>query len=386
MTQDIIEDKNMISENYNLWDKLLTQFNAGKVVPIFSNSFFLNRFFTSINSNFSHLHFDEVIAQQWAKDSGYPFRDTYDLANVAQYNLFSNTSDENKKANAVDIKRDYLNLSKRYLQEFLEKNDKNPYKRITEKDLREQTFSRIFAKVYQSYLPGENQQDWIGNDYIFKLVSKLKSDHEHIVKSYLTTGYYDFLEQVFQYLSIPYYTNYSDSHDYQGFVRVNKDKEEEFIDIINPTIPRTPPYVYHIFGHECRNNMVICEDDHIQFLIDAYQPEEIHKSAIQSHPDFCPTLFRNNTLLFIGYRWRDWEFRTLFRWIMGVTHDKRKSLQRPSVVVQFQPGSQKTLSNKKMAQAYLQNYFDKKCQLDILWEDSEEFFCKLLGCEGISHE
>ena len=196
----------------------------------------------------------------------------------------------------------------------------------------------------------------------------------------MTTCYFDFLERAFRQLNRPYYTNYYGNE--RGFDRINERGDhistDEFYDPVRSEIP----YIYHILGHEKQpESIVMSVDDHINFLIKTKQSQEIYKDKKAPIPECIDSEIRNKTLLFIGYRWQDWEFRTIFRWAVGIKDEDREkySPKKASVVVQFQPGPRELLTAEfeEAAQKYLQAYF-AHCNLDIQWEDSENFFCRLL--------
>jgi hypothetical protein len=364
-----------MAEDNEFWDAFRAKFKDGKVLPILSNSFFINRLFTPIGGTSPTDHYDENIADAWAKNTSYPFRDHYDLAEVAQYDIFLRLSSEKFTDEAKVINEGYLRILKEQLLENLRVTDRDAYDYAAEHsfwpDLK---ISQFCAEVNLPKYFEAGERDIAESDCVSNLVGN------HKVKGYMTTCYFDFLEQAFRLLKRPYYTNHYGNE--RGFDRINERGENvstgEFYDSVNSEIP----YIYHILGHEKQpESMVMSVDDHINFLIKTKQTQEISKDKKVPIPEVIDSEIRNKTLLFIGYRWQDWEFRTIFRWAVGIKDEDREkySAKKASVVVQFQPGPRELLTAEfeEAAQKYLQNYF-AHCNLDIQWEDSDDFFCKLL--------
>jgi hypothetical protein len=70
------------------------------------------------------------------------------------------------------------------------------------------------------------------------------------------------------------------------------------------------------------SSVIITEDDYIEFL--AVHEKESERIGV---PRFIRSKLTPNTLLFLGYGLQDWDFRTIYRGIVGRLnkHDKRRS-------------------------------------------------------------
>jgi len=364
-----------MEQDNEFWNAFRDKFNSGKVLPIFSNSFFINRLFSPVGNSSSSVHYDENIADLWAKETKYPFSDRYDLAEVAQYDLFQKCSHDKFADEAKVIIEGYLRILKEQLLENLRTTDKDTYDYAAKYNFwPDSTFSLFCARANLPKIAGTGIEDSNAFDCISKLIEHRK------VTGYLTTCYFDFLEQTFRLLKQPYYTNYYGNQN--GFSYANEKGETIPTEALYQPMKPGIPYIYHILGHEDHpDSMVMSVDDHINFLIRTKQPQEVYKDKKAAIPELIDSEIENKTLLFIGYRWQDWEFRTIFRWIVGIQDDDRLkySPKKASVVIQFQPGPKELIhvGFEEAAQQYLQNYF-AHCNLDIQWQDSEDFFCKLL--------
>src|SRR5262245_17810636 len=68
------------------------------------------------------------------------------------------------------------------------------------------------------------------------------------------------------------------------------------------------PLVFHLFGHVGqRESLVLTEDDFLEFLVNASRPNQI--------PAVVEKFFASTVLLFLGYRFRDFDFRILLQFI-----------------------------------------------------------------------
>jgi hypothetical protein len=135
------------------------------------------------------------------------------------------------------------------------------------------------------------------------------------------------------------------------------------------------PLVYHLFGRlDTPDSLVLTEDDYFEWLTAwiGGRRNEI--------PGPVMTALTNNSLLFLGYRLDDWDFRVVFQSIksfLGGIGIRR--LQH--VGVQFKPENQ--MIEPEAAQRYLDSYF-KEDRVDIYWADTREFLDELRKHIGIT--
>jgi hypothetical protein len=142
-----------------------------------------------------------------------------------------------------------------------------------------------------------------------------------------------------------------------------------------PTPSVESPLVYHLFGRlDDPNSLVLTEDDYFEWLTAWIGGR---RSEI---PGPVMTALTNNSLLFLGYRLDDWDFRIVFQSIkssLGGIGIRR--LQH--VGVQLKPENQ--MIKPEAAQRYLDSYF-KEDRVDIYWADTSAFLDELRQQIGIT--
>jgi SIR2-like domain len=129
------------------------------------------------------------------------------------------------------------------------------------------------------------------------------------------------------------------------------------------------PLVYHLHGHsDVPQSMVLTEDDYLAFLvrISKDNSEPLLPSQIRS-------ALASTSLLFVGYSLADWDFRVLFRGLIG---SLGATLGYTSVAVQLDPSSaEEPEERRREAQQYLNSYFEKiqTIKVRMYWGDAREF-------------
>jgi hypothetical protein len=128
------------------------------------------------------------------------------------------------------------------------------------------------------------------------------------------------------------------------------------------TASAATPVVFHLHGHdEVVESLVLTEDDYLDFLVSASRsmqkllPPRIHEAIADS-------------LLFIGYRLRDINFRVLFRGLVQSMEVGQRSL---SVAVQISPPDDH-IGDPDAARDYLTRYFGNQ-NIQIYWGTASEF-------------
>jgi hypothetical protein len=129
------------------------------------------------------------------------------------------------------------------------------------------------------------------------------------------------------------------------------------------------PVVYHLHGHaEMPQSMVLTEDDYLAFLVRMSKDgsEPLLPSSIRS-------ALASTSLLFVGYSLADWDFRVLFRGLIG---SLGATLGYTSIAVQLDPSSaDEPEERRREAQQYLSSYFEKiqTIKVRMYWGDARDF-------------
>lgn len=135
------------------------------------------------------------------------------------------------------------------------------------------------------------------------------------------------------------------------------------------------PVVYHMHGHiDLVESIVLTEDDYLDFLISLSKSPKLLPKRLKE-------AFTSTSLLFLGYRLADWDFRVIFRNL--VTYLER-SCERSHISVQLLPdGEEVTEKEKIQAKRYFDQYFNKQ-DIYVYWGTCLEFSADLRKrCEDI---
>ena len=89
------------------------------------------------------------------------------------------------------------------------------------------------------------------------------------------------------------------------------------------------PLIYHLFGHHARpRSLVLTEDDYFDFLIGVTRDKDLVPVGVRR-------AFADSSLMFLGFRLDEWDFRVLFRSIINQEGDRRS--EHTHVAVQIDP-------------------------------------------------
>jgi SIR2-like domain len=121
------------------------------------------------------------------------------------------------------------------------------------------------------------------------------------------------------------------------------------------------PLVFHLHGYDKEPDfIVLTEDDYLKFMINLARDPALL-------PPFVQAAISASTLLFVGYRLADWNFRVLFQML-------RPEPQYISVAVLLPPGPNEP--SPEEAQQYLDEYY-AEMNLKMFWGTAREFSLEL---------
>jgi hypothetical protein len=130
--------------------------------------------------------------------------------------------------------------------------------------------------------------------------------------------------------------------------------------------PRNP-LVYHLFGHGARpRSWVLTEDDYFDFLIGATRDKDLIPVRVRRS-------FADSSLMFLGFRLDEWDFRVLYRSILSQEGNRRG--HHTNVAVQIDP-EEGRITEPDRAREYLERYFQTS-DITIYWGSIESFVKEL---------
>jgi SIR2-like protein len=132
------------------------------------------------------------------------------------------------------------------------------------------------------------------------------------------------------------------------------------------------PVVFHLYGHAgVVESLVLTEDDYLQFLVETSTDPLRIPSRIQK-------AFTRTSLLFLGYRLTDLEFRVLLRRLAG---SLKLSMAGGHVSAQMihvgnEPQTDKQIAQLGKTQEYLSGYC-RKFDITTYWGTTHDFLVEL---------
>ncbi len=319
------------AEQAGFWPELCRRVDVGQVIPIISNSVFNQLIFDLDDEEaVQDRSIEERLSDVWAEEIQYPLPARYELPRVAQFDRVVSSNDD--RASKVR----YLNWLKDTLL-FLAEDDEAIDQEIIDElrdDIDQQTFSDIAVELGYPRLMG-------GKSNALEQLAELK------LPIYVTTSPFDFLERALK-------ANHRNprtqicfwSEEPTTYVDEAHKMDYDF----KPTAEN--PMVFHLFGLETYpESMVLNEDDYLDFL------SLISKDVQQERP-LIPVYLRQaitqSSLILLGYRLRDWDFRVMFR---GLINAVPSSLRRFNLAIQLAPHQNIPIVSAKQIRKYLEKYF-----------------------------
>jgi hypothetical protein len=140
---------------------------------------------------------------------------------------------------------------------------------------------------------------------------------------------------------------------------------------VEPDYRPTPqrPLVYHLLGRLSEpNSVVLTEDDYFDFLIGVTANKDLIPSAVRR-------ALADTALLFLGFQLDDWNFRVLFRGLVGQQAGGRRN-RYANIAAQIDPEEGQALEPER-ARKYLESYFSKGADISLYWGSADDFLSEL---------
>jgi SIR2-like domain len=269
--------------------------------------------FLGAGVNYGILPLGGQIAHEWASEDKFPLRSSDDLPAVAQF------------------------IAVKYSDAMYPKD-------------------KILAR-----LSGEKKPDFSQPD---PRLDCLRALAELPLPVYLTTNYDDLLLQALRHTDPPKSPRREICRWHAGLKSIPV--------VLGATAKYAPDYahpvVFHFHGSDehCQS-LVLTEDDYLDFLVNISRNQKILPARIQE-------ALTDASLLFIGYRLRDINFRVIYR---GLVQSMEGSLRRLNVTVQISPPDDHS-GDTRGAEEYLAEYF-KDLKVRVFWGTGVEFARELRG-------
>jgi len=339
------------AEQAGFWPELCRRIDAGQVIPIISNSVFDEQvFFFDDEDEFpKSWNIEERLTDVWSAEVGYPLSEQHWLPRVALFDRVVNSTDD--RASKVR----YLNWLKETLLFLAEGDDEIDPDTIEElrDDIEQQTFSDIAIEL--GYPRSANEKN-----------NQLQQLAELKLPIYITTSPFDFLERAIKAnrrnprTQICFW-----SEEPATYLDESHKMDYDF----KPTVEN--PLVFHVFGlEEYPESMVLNEDDYLDFLA-------IISKDVQQKSPLIPVYLRKaitkSSLILLGYRLRDWDFRVMFR---GLINSTPSSLRRFNLSIQLEPPQETPTVSARQIRSYLEKYFGDS-DFTVEWNTPEGFVATL---------
>lgn len=174
---------------------------------------------------------------------------------------------------------------------------------------------------------------------------------------YITTNYDNFIVSALRNRTMPR----NPTREYCRWRKRMHGMEEVLVDI-KPTPAN--PIVFHMYGHtEVLESLVLTENDFLKFLVNTSHEQRRIPSIIQG-------AITGGSLLFLGYRLDEWDFRILFHTLANYLGS---SLSRAHLSVQLVPiGEAATTSQIEKATRFLNQYFEQR-HTKVYWGSCQDF-------------
>jgi hypothetical protein len=362
--RSVLGEQREVAKQAGFWEELDLRMRKGQVIPILGNSVRNDRIFDvdydydlgpadgEPDPHAAQLNVEEELAEIWAEGIGYPLPDKHRLARVAVYNQV-------KSRDRAEAKGKYLRFLKGCLLGVAKGDD-----RVADQvdELESQVGSLSFSHIASTLgYPRFTQE----HPDPLRLLARLP------LPIYVTTSYYDFMERA---LSAEGKSPRSQICVWwvdpaeRGSVGLSAEHKTDPDFVPGPE----SPLVYHLNGlEEYPESLVLSEDDYLDFLVRV--SEEGKDSEAPLIPLHLSAALAQSSLLLLGYRLQDWDFRVLFR---GLIKAKRTSLRKFSIAIQLDPLEQREITNSKEARGYLKDYFIAE-KFEVEWGSTDSFVQKL---------
>ena len=350
------------AEPADIWSELAPRIADGQIIPIVSNSIYQDLVFASLlaepepgatkgdatGANDLNYNAEDILADAWATDVGFPLPEQHWLPRVA---LFVRVA---RSKTTREAKATYLNFLKDTLTFLARTEGKADAATLDEigADRERYSFTEVAAELgYPVAGKSPNPID---------LLAQLN------LPIYITTSHFDFLERAIR-------ANGRENVRTQvcfwsGEPTKWADPSHKTDFDFEPT--EATPLVYHVFGLETYlESMVLTEDDYLDFLSTLARDTSSENRIM---PPYLQKAIAKSSLLMLGYRLRDWEFRVMFRGLI-----RPSTLREFNLAIQMDLHRQSARATAEQIKAYLEKYLLDNANFTVSWDSPQAFMNRL---------
>lgn len=170
----------------------------------------------------------------------------------------------------------------------------------------------------------------------------------------------------------------------KDFCRWNESIPEEPPSPFGPDTTYKPsaanPVVFHLYGNtDCEESLVVTDDDYLEFLISVSMDQS--SKTKRMIPTRIERAMSGSSLLLLGYRLDDWDFRVLFHLLLNYPRSDRMHVAvqiAPSEDASLDKQQEKLKKHLEVYQSYLASYFEsKKLTVRVSLQSCQEFVTEL---------
>jgi hypothetical protein len=133
------------------------------------------------------------------------------------------------------------------------------------------------------------------------------------------------------------------------------------------------PLVYYLFGRlELPDSLVLTEDEYFNYLIRTARNQKLISDEVRAS-------LAENTLLFLGFGFDDWDFRVLLQ-VLATLPGYQSGSKSAHIATQITPSAETILSPER-AKDYLEEYF-QDASIHIFWGSPQDFIRALRQQQG----
>ena len=291
------------------------------------------------------------LAESWAQEVKYPFRDRYHIARVAQYHRVN--------VGPYTFKSDYIRFQKKCLLRLGQKIAKMEDDQESLQLIRESA-KRIDQNRFPDIVNELDFPRFNGREDPLRVLARLP------VSIYITTGYYDFVERALEAEGKKPRTRLC----LWNLKPENVEPEHRYDENYVPD-PKNP-VVFHLFGIEqYPSSLVLSEDDYLDFLIHLAR-DGSNDSGNRAIPPYLEAELTTSSLMMLGYRLHDWDFQVLFRGLINANKENTYS-RRPSLAIQL---DQVDTRDDARIREYLDKYFQEG-NFRVVLNSTDKFISEL---------